>query len=64
MGDSPFEVGDEVQLKSGGPVMTVASEPMANPKGQHRCTWFDGGELREGYFLPGALKPFTGPPDE
>ena len=34
-----FKVGDVVQLKSGGPIMTVSSE--AGNRGEVGCTWFD-----------------------
>jgi uncharacterized protein YodC (DUF2158 family) len=51
-----FNVGDIVQLKSGGPDMTVtrigasAGEPML------WCTWFDGTKDAYGLFPPNALK--------
>ena len=47
-----FEVGDVVQLKSGGPIMTVSST-----EGSHLfCEWFDNGEAKNGYYPPAALQ--------
>ena len=44
MAETTYKVGDQVQLKSGGPVMTV---DMLIPKTQYkgpqlRCKWFNG----------------------
>ena len=37
-----FKVGDTVQLKSGGPLMTVVGEGRdGNDNPRVRCTWFD-----------------------
>ena len=39
-----FQVGSEVRLKSGGPVMTVegpVTDVVGNPTGDLHCTWFD-----------------------
>ena len=33
-----FKAGDQVKLKSGGPVMTVVSY---EENKQYKCTWFD-----------------------
>lgn len=48
-----LKIGDVVQLKSGGPKMSVAAF-----KGiRLACQWFDDkNQLRKGYFLPGCLK--------
>lgn len=46
-----FKVGDVVQLKSGGPRMTV-HEVLS---GGVRCKWFAGSKLEEGYFEVEAL---------
>ncbi len=50
-----YKVGDLVQLKSGGPVMTVAEENSLGD-GQLRCQWFSGKKLEFGWFLPATLK--------
>lgn len=47
-----FEEGDVVELKSGGPTMTVEG----SNRGRLICSWFDGEELEREMFKPGALK--------
>lgn len=48
-----FKEGDIVQLKSGGPKMTVCDPA---PSGKHfRCKWFSGSRLEEGHFPEDAL---------
>ena len=48
-----FKEGDIVQLKSGGPTMTVCS---GGSSGSHyQCKWFSGKKLEEGYFPDEAL---------
>ena len=38
-----YKVGDVVQLKSGGPLMTISSLPnLAMEKTDYGCTWFNG----------------------
>jgi uncharacterized protein YodC (DUF2158 family) len=44
--------GDLVQLKSGGPVMTV-QERLSSPS--YRCQWFAGKKLESGVFPTEAL---------
>lgn len=45
---SNFKIGDVVQLKSGGPTMTVSE---TNDAGMAVCTWFDSEhELKEHAF--------------
>lgn len=48
--------GDVVQLKSGGPEMTV--DHIANIEGKilYYCKWFVGEELKRGSFSVEALK--------
>ena len=42
-----LKIGDLVQLKSGGPVMTYEGEALY---GDALCCWFDGGKrMREGF---------------
>ena len=50
------KVGDVVQLKSGGPRMTVVSTE-SNPAGV-LCAWFDEAETKSSRFPPEALEPF------
>jgi uncharacterized protein YodC (DUF2158 family) len=51
-----FKPGGVVQLKSGGPPMTV----MMNPDGSHLvCGWFDDGQqLQRASFPPDCVRPF------
>ena len=57
MGDVEFKVGDVVELKSGGPPMTVA-EVNINLVGycEIKCRWWFG-QMEEGSFTPKLLKP-------
>jgi uncharacterized protein YodC (DUF2158 family) len=54
-----FKVGDVVQLKSGGPKMTV--EYVGNyafagePEYKAKCVWFEGPKRQEGVFALAAL---------
>lgn len=43
--------GDVVQLKSGGPKMTVTGDTLGAPI----CKWFDGTTLKEGVFSNASL---------
>lgn len=54
--EDTFMVGDTVQLKSGGQIMTVKSFGIY--KGQRKvvCIWFDGTKRMDGVFLPATLK--------
>ena len=57
MSEQMFKVGDEVQLKSGGPIMTVAQysgEKMVT------CIWFEGGkgDKKSDSFVENTLKKF------
>ncbi|PQL06077.1 YodC family protein [Pantoea ananatis] len=47
-----FEPGTVVQLKSGGPLMTI--EKFATNK--YCCEWFLEGELKSGFFSGTSLK--------
>lgn len=55
---SEFKVGDIIQLKSGGPKMTVQSLPDVRG-GYIRCQWFAGSKLESGAFPPDSLEPAT-----
>lgn len=59
-----FKTGDKVQLKSGGPVMTVDTVMSGQYQtGKYLCQWFSGSTLKSGYFQHDALKPVTDVPD-
>ena len=52
-----FKIGDLVQLKSGGPKMTVTKTGDAyveNP--EYVCKWFGGRKLEQGYFPLDSLE--------
>jgi uncharacterized protein YodC (DUF2158 family) len=53
-----FKVGDIVQLKSGGPEMTVNQGPVSYRDAYH-CQWFAGKKLESGDFPENSLKPVT-----
>ena len=48
-----FKVGDIVQLKSGGPKMTV-NDP-GTVSDEIHCQWFAGSKLDKGYFPKDSL---------
>jgi uncharacterized protein YodC (DUF2158 family) len=52
-----FNVGDVVELKSGGPKMTVAT--VNDPPGKVWCQWFDGKKKDSGTFAMETLKPVS-----
>ncbi len=55
-----FEAGDIVQLKSGGPRMTLTS---VDDRGYVRTAWFAGAAKEHGYFhLDALIGAPTGPP--
>lgn len=49
--------GDRVQLKSGGPIMTL-KEFRDN---KVRCQWFEGDKLKEGDFSIESLELYSDP---
>lgn len=56
-----FQEGDLVQVKSGGPEMTVAEikEPQyGNPK-RYRCVWFKGADKETSLFEGEILEKVT-----
>lgn len=51
-----FKEGEIVQLKSGGPKMTVKSvSAMGIKKDELFCQWFAGSKLNTGYFTQESL---------
>ncbi len=56
-----FKVGDLVELRSGGPTMTVTDvreeDPERNWPVRYDCTWFAGKKNETGHFPELALKP-------
>ena len=53
---SAFKEGEIVQLKSGGPKMTVKSvSAMGRKKDELLCQWFAGSKLNTGYFTSESL---------
>ncbi len=57
-----LKVGDVVQLKSGGPRMTVVCTK-SNPAGAS-CTWFDQAEAKSSRFPLGTLEPVQNTPEK
>ena len=47
-----LKIGDTVELKSGGPLMTIEEYK----KGSFICQWFWEGEVNRGYFPPDSLR--------
>ena len=54
-----MEIGDVVRLKSGGPLMTVASGDETGTT----CAWFSGDEMVAKFFQPGLLEPYVSDKD-
>ncbi len=63
MGDTQFKPGDVVQLKSGGPPMTVErSSNVGEGYGELlHCSWWAGKELKHENFAPAALQYYEKP---
>jgi uncharacterized protein YodC (DUF2158 family) len=49
-----MQVGDVVQLKSGGPETTI--EERNQQSGRFKCVWFDGKKKEVGMFEASSLK--------
>ena len=47
--ENKFKIGDLVQLKSGGPIMTVTSSPQKEEK-FHSCSWFNSTGEESNFF--------------
>jgi uncharacterized protein YodC (DUF2158 family) len=50
-----FKSGDFVQLKSGGPKMTVTDLAYTS---HYNCKWFAGSKLNQGVFAEDELQPY------
>jgi uncharacterized protein YodC (DUF2158 family) len=59
-----MEIGDVVQLKSGGPSMTVESITKETAGPVVRCMWFDDAELKRGIFPAATLGEDEGEDDD
>ncbi len=57
--ESPFKIGDIVQLKSGGPAMTVIA---VHPYHITVAYFVDGARLTDSMLPPEALMPLNPPP--
>jgi uncharacterized protein YodC (DUF2158 family) len=58
-----FKPGDIVQLKSGGPPMTVATKasPRSGEAEAYWCEWFKGASKESAHFHEETLKPYDAP---
>ena len=55
-----FKVGDVVELKSGGPAMTITDGPNGT-ENHYWTTWFKGASKEKGNFPEGALNAYEPP---
>ncbi len=60
-----YNIGDQVQLKSGGPCMTIKEllkdYTSKEFDGSYRCQWFAGKRLDGGVFPEDSLMPYVAP---
>jgi uncharacterized protein YodC (DUF2158 family) len=56
---SGFKTGDLVQLKSGGPIMTVGacSRATLDNEDNVQCVWFSGSKHQTAWFREDSLEP-------
>ncbi|AAK88559.1 hypothetical protein EN41_11270 [Agrobacterium tumefaciens] len=61
--EAKFSTGDVVQLKSGGPAMTISEvqKDYGNFKGSYRCKWFKGASNETSVFEEDTLQPYVAP---
>lgn len=57
-----FMPGDIVQLKSGGPAMTVESQVGSSLEVSYYCSWFAGAKESSKTFSKDALQTYVQPP--
>lgn len=57
-----FDIGDLVQVKSGGPAMTV--EGQSRFTGEYQCVWFNGNVKQYSSFPGTVLQTWTPPKEE
>lgn len=57
-----FEIGDPVQLISGGPAMTV--QDVCRLTGDYKCVWFNGCIKQQSSFPEKVLQVYTPPKDD
>ncbi len=55
MENQQFQIGDIVQLKSGGPRMTVKDTSKFTTDADVYCQWFAGSKLESGHFHPSTI---------
>jgi uncharacterized protein YodC (DUF2158 family) len=59
-----FSVGDVMQLKSGGPAMTISEiikDHGGRLTGSYRCKWFKGASHETFVFEEETLQPYVAP---
>lgn len=54
-----YKGGDLVQLKSGGPPMTI--QEWSESQKKWLCVWFKGASQDRGYFTEASLQPYIAP---
>lgn len=59
---SNWKPGDVVQLKSGGPAMTVAAVGVGLMGDRVACDWFEGKKKHQEQFAPESLQVPQQPP--
>ena len=51
--ENKFQIGDQVQLLSGGPVLIVVED--GRPSGEYGCAWFAKDDTLQKAFLPSMV---------
>jgi len=60
-GNGGFEIGDMVELKSGGPSMTIERFDTIGGQPSAWCTWFVGGQRTDADFALDSLQKISSP---